>query len=103
MQTIVEIIQALRDPPFRLSQTEISRQTGIHQAKLSRWFSGRIPAGADDALKLQALLNTDQLPNINVQAATESVAAGGVDGHAADHGNPPTAGVAVCQPGQQGV
>lgn len=76
MQTIVEIIQALRDPPFRLSQTEISRQTGIHQTKLSRWFSGRIPAGADDALKLQALLNTTRPPVNQAQAAINSVADG---------------------------
>jgi transcriptional regulator with XRE-family HTH domain len=38
-----------------LSQTEISRRTQIPQPRLSRWESGDVAAGADDALKLQAL------------------------------------------------
>lgn len=39
-----------------LSQMEISRRTGIPQPRLSRWLKGDVPAGADDALKLAALL-----------------------------------------------
>lgn len=76
MQTIVEIIQALRDPPFRLSQTEIARRTGIHQTKISRWSGGAIPAGADDALKLQSLLSTINSPTRPAQAAAVAVVQG---------------------------
>jgi transcriptional regulator with XRE-family HTH domain len=38
-----------------LSQSEISRRTSIPQPRLSRWESGDVATGADDALKLQAL------------------------------------------------
>lgn len=38
-----------------LSQTEIAKRTGIPQPRLSRWESGDVPAGADDALRLKAL------------------------------------------------
>lgn len=38
-----------------LSQTEISRRTGIPQPRLSRWEGGAVPDAADDALKLVAL------------------------------------------------
>lgn len=38
-----------------LSQSEISRRTGISQPKLSRWEAGETSAGADDALRLKAL------------------------------------------------
>jgi transcriptional regulator with XRE-family HTH domain len=37
-----------------LSQTEISKQTGIPQPRLSRWENGAVPAGADDAIKILA-------------------------------------------------
>ena len=40
-----------------LSQSAISRRTGIPQPRISRWESGEVPAGADDALKLLALRN----------------------------------------------
>lgn len=39
-----------------LSQTEIAKRTGIPQPRLSRWARGDTPAGADDALKLAALV-----------------------------------------------
>lgn len=52
MQSISEILRGLRET---LSQSEIARRTGISQSKLSRWESGEIAAGADDALKLLAL------------------------------------------------
>jgi transcriptional regulator with XRE-family HTH domain len=38
-----------------LTQSEISRRTAIPQPRLSRWESGDVATGADDALKLQAL------------------------------------------------
>lgn len=38
-----------------LSQSEISRRTSIPQPRLSRWESGDVATGADDALKLQEL------------------------------------------------
>lgn len=40
-----------------LKQTEISQKTGIPQPRISRWAAGEVAAGADDALKLQALVN----------------------------------------------
>ena len=49
MDKIQNAIQSLRRT---LSQSEIARRTGIAQHKISRWESGRIPAGASDALKL---------------------------------------------------
>ena len=49
MQSITDILCSLRR---HWSQSEIARRTGISQSKLSRWESGEIAAGADDALKL---------------------------------------------------
>ena len=43
-----------------LSQMEISRLTNIPQPRLSRWASGDVAAGADDALRLDALLRKRQ-------------------------------------------
>ncbi len=40
-----------------LTQVEISRQSGIPQPRISRWYNGEVPAGVDDALKLQAMVN----------------------------------------------
>ena len=53
MPTTVELIRALR--LSGLSQSEIARRTGIPQSRLSRWEAGSVPAGADDALRLQHL------------------------------------------------
>ncbi len=39
----------------KLTQTEISRLTGIPQPRLSRWANGEVPDAADDALKLRSL------------------------------------------------
>ena len=49
MDQITEILGRLRRT---LSQSEISRRTGIAQSKISRWEAGAIAAGAGDALKL---------------------------------------------------
>ena len=49
MDKIKDAIQSLRRT---LSQSEIARRTDIAQPKISRWESGKIPAGASDALKL---------------------------------------------------
>lgn len=40
-----------------LSQTDISKRTGIPQPRISRWQSGEVPAGADDALRLAELVS----------------------------------------------
>ena len=40
-----------------MTQTEIAKKTGIPQPRISRWAAGDIPRGADDALKLQSLVN----------------------------------------------
>lgn len=40
-----------------LTQTAISKRTGIPQPRLSRWAAGRSAQGADDGLKLRQLLD----------------------------------------------
>lgn len=55
MSQISIIIKSLRAAPVSLSQSEISRRTGIPQPRVSRWEAGDVSAGADDALKLVAL------------------------------------------------
>lgn len=54
MSKTTDLIKTLRDRG--LSQTEISKRTGIPQPRLSRWESGEVPDAADDALKLAALV-----------------------------------------------
>lgn len=53
MTCTLEILRRLRAVP--LSQSEISRLTGIPQPRISRWEAGQVPRVADDVLKLQAL------------------------------------------------
>ena len=53
MSDTTSIIKRLR--ASGLSQSEISRRTGIPQPRLSRWEGGEVPDAADDALKLQKL------------------------------------------------
>lgn len=47
------LIKRLRG--FKLSQSEISRRTGIPQPRLSRWENADEPSSADDVLKLVRL------------------------------------------------
>ena len=54
MSQIPTLIKRLRAAPHGLSQSEIARKTGIPQPRMSQWESGKVPAGADDALKLVA-------------------------------------------------
>jgi transcriptional regulator with XRE-family HTH domain len=54
MSQTTDLIKRLR--ALNVSQSEISRKTGIPQPRLSRWENGDAPAGADDALKLSALV-----------------------------------------------
>lgn len=56
MSQTTELIKRLRD--LKINQSEISRRTGIPQPRLSRWENGDAPVGADDALKLAALVDT---------------------------------------------
>jgi len=51
-----ELIKSLR--AAGLSQSEISRRTGIPQPRLSRWQAGETPDAADDALKIKALCDS---------------------------------------------
>ena len=51
MSKIAELIRDIRTSGH-LSQSEISRKTGIPQPRISRWESGDVAAGADDALLL---------------------------------------------------
>ena len=69
MDTITDIIKSLRDS-HSLSQTEISRLTGIPQSRLSRWEGGDSPRGADDALKLRDL--SDRLSKKKVNTSRKA-------------------------------
>ena len=55
MSQIAALIKRLRSAPVNLSQSEISRRTGIPQPRVSRWESGDVAAGADDAIRLLGL------------------------------------------------
>lgn len=50
MSATTELIKRLR--AAGLTQTEISRRTGIPQPRISRWEGGAAPVCADDALAL---------------------------------------------------
>ena len=54
MSATTALITELRKTA-KLSQSEISRRTGIPQPRISRWEAGEAPDSADDALKLHAL------------------------------------------------
>lgn len=54
MSTTSSVLQQLKE--LGLSQSEISRLTGIPQPRLSRWGAGAVPDAADDALTLHRLL-----------------------------------------------
>lgn len=69
-----------------MSQSEISRETGIPQPKLSRWGAGAAAAGADDALKLLAL---DQKITAKKQAEIDAAMAQAItDGLIKDRRDP---------------
>ncbi len=53
MSPTTELIRGLR--ALGLSQSEISRRTGIPQPRISRWERAEAPDTADDALKLRDL------------------------------------------------
>ena len=54
MSATTALIRELRSTA-KLSQSEISRRTGIPQPRISRWEAGEAPDAADDALKLREL------------------------------------------------
>lgn len=60
MRTTHDILKELRAAGW--SQSAIARKTGIPQPRLSRWQSGQVPDGADDALRLAALLDEVSQP-----------------------------------------
>ena len=62
MSQIADLIKRLRAAPCGLSQSEISRKTGIPQPRVSRWESGDVATGADDALKLVDLAKEMGIP-----------------------------------------
>ena len=61
MSATTELIVALRYVA-KLSQSEISRRTGIPQPRISRWQAGA-PDSADDVLKLHAL-HAELIPGV---------------------------------------
>lgn len=54
MLSTTQVLLALRRRG--LSQSELSRQTGIPQSRLSRWERGQVPPALDDDQKLRRLL-----------------------------------------------
>jgi transcriptional regulator with XRE-family HTH domain len=59
MSTITEVIKRLRGT---LSQSEISRRTGIPQPRISRWEAGETPRAAGDVLVLLELEKSLRAP-----------------------------------------
>ena len=68
MSATTQLVMRLR--AAGMSQTEISKRTGIPQPRISRWAGGAVPAGADDALRLRALV--DELDKATAAPATEA-------------------------------
>lgn len=64
-----------------LSQSEIARRIGMPQPRVSRWEAGEVPTGADDALKLAALLREVEA---NRGTAAPSGTAGDADAEAGE-------------------
>ena len=58
MNTTLDILRKLRAIP--MTQTEIAKRIGIPQTRVCRWEAGKVPAAADDALRLQRLLGEMQ-------------------------------------------
>ncbi|WP_039052094.1 helix-turn-helix domain-containing protein [Bordetella avium] len=79
MDTATDLIKRIR--AHGMTQSEISRRTGIPQPRLSRWEAGAPSAGANDALKLAGLAQmlasgvTESTP-----PATDAVEAGHAQG-----------------------
>ena len=71
-----------------MTQTEIAKQSGVPQCRISRWEKGDVAKAADDALCLDELAramrakaaksepNQPQTPTPQALAATETVAQG---------------------------
>ena len=70
MSATTDLLRSLR--ALGLSQTEISRRTGIPQPRLSRWENSDAPDSADDALRLHEL--HAQMVVETAQAAAEAKA-----------------------------
>lgn len=65
------LIKSLRDQG--LSQSEIARQTGIPQPRISRWQKGEVPVGADDALKLAELVRKSAIKTKRAKPISQEV------------------------------
>jgi len=62
MDTATDLIKRIR--ASGMTQSEISRRTGIPQPRLSRWEAGSPSAGANDALKLAELARSLPPPEV---------------------------------------
>jgi transcriptional regulator with XRE-family HTH domain len=63
MSQTTDLIKRLRAIP--LSQSEISRLSGIPQPRISRWEAGDTAQSADDALRLAELLRKQEKKKSN--------------------------------------
>jgi transcriptional regulator with XRE-family HTH domain len=70
MSNTTALIKRLRER--KLTQSEISRRTGIPQPRISRWENGDTPDAADDALRLAALV-----AELEAQPVTPASSVGG--------------------------
>ncbi|ASC63622.1 transcriptional regulator [Achromobacter denitrificans] len=74
MDTATDLIKRIR--ASGMTQSEISRRTGIPQPRLSRWEAGAPSAGANDALKLAELARSlAVVPEATEQAPARRAAA----------------------------
>lgn len=71
MQDVKSILESLQKAG--LSQSEISRQTGIPQPRLSKWAAGNHPQSANDVLVLARLAEdlTKTAPADGVQGSSK--------------------------------
>ncbi|PPA72541.1 XRE family transcriptional regulator [Achromobacter spanius] len=80
MDTATDLIKRLR--ASGMTQSEISRRTGIPQPRLSRWEAGAPSAGANDALRLAELVRSLPLPDVVADEARAAQPAQQVASHA---------------------
>jgi len=58
-KNVQQILKELRSRG--MSQSELSRLTGIPQPRISRWESGDVPDSANDSLALLAILRNEPM------------------------------------------
>jgi predicted XRE-type DNA-binding protein len=73
MSTLQHILQQLKRAGW--TQLDIQDVLGIPQPRLSKWYRGRVPQSADDALRLLELQRSGRKPRrriVRVRANTKA-------------------------------